>query len=80
MSKQPPNRIYLQWYGDEEPHEDEVFEVSWCEDKIYKHDIEYIRVEKPEITRLHKAIATYNNAKQELHEALKEYPHERFPE
>jgi hypothetical protein len=42
-----PTTIYLQWHGDsddlDEPiHEDEV---TWCRDRIFDGDIEYIRAD-----------------------------------
>ena len=41
-----PRLIYLQWYGDGDP-EAEVGPVSendvtWCRERIFKHDIEFI--------------------------------------
>lgn len=41
----PYERIYLQYYGGEEPSEGPAMEVSWCDDKIYAHDVEYVRLE-----------------------------------
>ena len=41
-----PNRIWLQWYGDgdpDEPGEPEHEGITWCQDKINDHDIEYVR-------------------------------------
>ena len=45
--KNTPERIYLQ-IGDEYEIKDfnEAEEVSWCADKIYDSDIEYVRVIK----------------------------------
>jgi hypothetical protein len=45
MSK-PPETMWLQWYGDATPEESErdPLEATWCEDKIYNHDVEYRRV------------------------------------
>lgn len=44
-----PERIWLQWHGDADPEieDGEVSEgdVSWCRDKIFTHDIEYIRAD-----------------------------------
>jgi hypothetical protein len=47
----PPELIYLQWWGDvnlEEMSELERLdtggiEATWCADKIYEHDVEYVR-------------------------------------
>jgi hypothetical protein len=44
----PPDKIYLQFYGDPEfwpaPDEPEpAEEVTWCRDKIHDPDIEYLR-------------------------------------
>jgi len=52
-TKQPPDRIYLQWhcgehdadYGDPEPGN-----VTWCEDSIFEDDVEYVRVDTNERT------------------------------
>ena len=41
--KRPPNVIYLQWKNDEG---EEVEQRTWCEDKIYKHDIRYLTYER----------------------------------
>lgn len=41
-----PERVFLQWYGDQEPHDDPVDEVSWCDCIVYKHDVEYVRSDK----------------------------------
>ncbi|MCB1061205.1 MAG: hypothetical protein KDB65_13360 [Calditrichaeota bacterium] len=43
--KQPPEKIYLQWYGDgtfEEPEDIHPSEITWCQDKMYDADIEYV--------------------------------------
>lgn len=47
--KNPPDKIYLQWHGDGEP--DDVGEVSevdvtWCKDRIYSQDIEYVQADR----------------------------------
>jgi hypothetical protein len=44
----PPDKIYLQFYGDQEPPSEptEVGDVSWCEDLIFEHDILYLRADK----------------------------------
>ena len=45
----PPDKIYLQFYGDQEPPQNgeqievDVGDVSWCKDLIWKHDILYLR-------------------------------------
>ena len=47
-----PDRIYIQWYGEGHPDEFNADfelpcdEITWCKDKIFDHDIEYVRVEK----------------------------------
>jgi hypothetical protein len=43
-----PNKIYLQWHGDQKPskYDDELkneLGVTWCKDKIYDWDIVYYR-------------------------------------
>jgi len=51
MIENLPSKIYLQVFGDEEPLENEVInfddlsEISWCQDKIYPHDLEYVNAE-----------------------------------
>ncbi len=41
-----PTTIYLQWYGEGGPNDGEVFpskgDVTWCHDKIFDHDIEFV--------------------------------------
>lgn len=44
----PPEKIYLQWDGDGEPGDvplEKRGEVSWCTDKIWPGDVEYIRAD-----------------------------------
>ena len=39
-------RIWLQWYGDEDPEFEEPYDagdVYWCVEKVNDHDVEYIR-------------------------------------
>ena len=56
MSKQAremaeiPERIWVQWYGDDEfadePLDATVDEaVTWCVDKINEHDVQYVKVD-----------------------------------
>ncbi len=46
--KRIPRMIWVQWYGDGEP-EDGIFDegdgVTWCVDKINKHDVCYVTEE-----------------------------------
>ena len=41
-----PDRIWLQWYGDSSPDQGEPTnshgDVTWCEDNIFEHDVEYV--------------------------------------
>jgi hypothetical protein len=51
MSK-PPERVWLQWYGDDsDPDFDEpnhvMEEVTWCDEQMFEYDVEYVRVLKP---------------------------------
>lgn len=44
----PPSIVYLQWDGDaDEPNRELPYEkrgeISWCQDKIFKLDVEYIQ-------------------------------------
>jgi hypothetical protein len=45
--RKPPDTIWLQYHGDGDPDIDvelvDPQDVTWCEDKQYEHDIEYIR-------------------------------------
>lgn len=47
----PPERIYLQFYGDNDPKDctdDSVDteDITWSEDQVYFHDTEYVQVKK----------------------------------
>jgi hypothetical protein len=48
MNESPPDRIFLQWYGDEDPKNVRVApddgDVTWCNSRVFNHDIEYVRV------------------------------------
>ena len=45
--KEVPRQVWIQWYGDGEPEDgfadDEA--VTWCKDKINKHDVCYVTEE-----------------------------------
>lgn len=43
----PPRRLWLQWHGDQEPEpmDGTPQDVTWCEDQIWPHDIEYWRAD-----------------------------------
>ena len=53
--KQPPDTIYLQWVGadkdDLTPAELEMQpspgDVTWCSDRMFDTDVEYVRVTAP---------------------------------
>lgn len=52
--KQPPKKIYLQWHGsgDPDPSSDiNPNDVSWCRDKIFKHDLVYVLKRKKRKTK-----------------------------
>ena len=57
-----PKKIYLQWHGDADPADypdgpdPDQSDVTWCADKIFEHDIEYVRVD--ELDRLRAELAT----------------------
>ena len=42
-----PSAIYLQWWGDDGPDgydaEPDDMDVSWCREKMFTHDIRYVR-------------------------------------
>ena len=45
----PPKRIWLQWWGDADPsdldakpYDNAGYGVTWCKDKIFDTDIEYV--------------------------------------
>lgn len=44
-----PQYIWLQWVGDAKYVEDDTDidpgDVTWCQDKIFKHDVKYVRVD-----------------------------------
>jgi hypothetical protein len=44
----PPDKIYLQFYGDQEPPSEptEHNDITWCKDLIWEHDILYLRADK----------------------------------
>jgi hypothetical protein len=46
----PPQTIYLQAYGEDDPLElggkVDLFDVCWCQDKIFNSDLEYRLVTK----------------------------------
>lgn len=46
--KKPPKVIYLQWYdeSDGEPLDPDRGEVTWCVDRIYDTDLEYVLNDK----------------------------------
>lgn len=44
----PPERIWLQWHGDAEEWEDGPVsegDVTWSPDRMFRGDVEYVRVE-----------------------------------
>ena len=44
-----PERIFLQWHGDgdpDEPGEVYIDEVTWQDERIFDHDVEYVRADK----------------------------------
>lgn len=51
MSPAPtlPTIIFLQWHGDAEPSESfdppEESEVTWCRERIFEHDLKYVRAD-----------------------------------
>ena len=48
MAYKPPERIWLQYYGDGDPEYDgpvDFDEMYWCQDKVNEHDIEYVKAE-----------------------------------
>ncbi len=59
-----PKKIYLQWHGDADPADypdgpdPDQSDVTWCADKIFEHDIEYVRVD--ELDRLRAEVANRN--------------------
>jgi len=59
----PPDKIYLQFYGDQEPPSEptEHDDITWCQDSIWEHDILYLRSDKAEA--LQQAIALLNRCR-----------------
>ena len=44
-----PERIWLQWFGDSDPDDPgEVYidDVTWQDERIFDHDVEYVRADK----------------------------------
>jgi len=41
-----PERIYLQWYEDDDGTLGSINESSWCSDKINDDDVEYVLASK----------------------------------
>lgn len=67
--RQPPDKIFLQWYGElVEPFDEGV---TWCEDKINYDDIEYRRAEFADTTA--EIAAKYIILTSHLLEALKKF-------
>ena len=71
----PPEYIWLQYHGDVDPadypDDDEgphLSEVSWCWEKIFDYDIEYIRAD--EAARLHSVVESQAAQIDELEEQL----------
>ena len=55
MLSKPPEKIYLQFYGDGEPDEEgnvDDEDVTWCINQIFTHDVEFVR--NSEINRSHR--------------------------
>src|SRR3990167_10604146 len=54
MTLQPPDRIWLQFYGNSKPTDFTdppcLYSVTWWNEKIFKQDIEYVRV-APALTK-----------------------------
>ena len=69
-----PEKIYLQ-IGDECDSEDfnELSEVSWCKDKIYENDIEFVLKEKTDNNSLKKQY----EFEKEIQDAMKEFDEEK---
>lgn len=49
---QTPAAIFLQWHGDAEPSDcydpPEESEVTWCRERIFEHDVKYVRADLAE--------------------------------
>lgn len=48
-----PARIFLQWNGDADPADyatpPDASDVTWCADRIFRHDVEYIRADRVQV-------------------------------
>lgn len=45
--KNAPQKIWLQFYGDGDcKNDNDIYsgEVTWCEEKIFKHDVQYLNL------------------------------------
>ena len=63
-----PERIWLQWFGDSDPDDPgEVYidDVTWQDERIFDHDIEYVRADR------------YREAVELLHRARESSPYMR---
>lgn len=63
-NQQPPRTIYIQWHGDGDPDDGDVSigDVTWCKDRIFDNDVEYIRADVVEQIRLRERERTANMA------------------
>lgn len=52
-AEEPPDTLWLQWYGDAEPDEADgpPAEVTHCSHQVFEHDIEYLRAGEVEKER-----------------------------
>jgi len=44
-----PLSLWLQWNGDGAPDDDDEvaeFEVTWCREKVFEHDVEYVHADE----------------------------------
>lgn len=75
-----PSSIYLQWQGDsddcDEPVPEESLEfVTWCEDKVFDHDVRYVRGDlADEMRAIIYEVSTGGYTPMQAHEWLKSHP------
>lgn len=53
----PPEKLYLQFYGDSDDAEGGIpdpgdMDITWCREKIFDHDLEYVRASGVDLAKL----------------------------
>lgn len=72
---QAPERVWLQYFGDAEPEHDARIshsDVSWCAEKVFDHDIEYIRLDLAQEAELRAHLETARGQRNRLVELIRQ--------